>query len=65
VFLEAARQLNCPPASCVVVEDSLIGVQAAAAAGMQCFSVPSCYPQEIAKLTTRVFVRLDEIIPEL
>jgi HAD superfamily hydrolase (TIGR01509 family) len=65
VFLEAARQLDCPPAYCLVLEDSLIGVQAAAAAGMQCFAVPSCYPQEIAKLATRVFARLDEIIPEL
>jgi beta-phosphoglucomutase family hydrolase len=39
-FLEAARQLKVPPADCVVFEDSRLGVEAAAAAGMQCVFVP-------------------------
>jgi beta-phosphoglucomutase family hydrolase len=39
-FLEAARRLKVPPADCVVFEDSLLGVEAAAAAGMQCVFVP-------------------------
>jgi beta-phosphoglucomutase family hydrolase len=39
-FLEAARRLNVPPADCVVFEDSLLGVQAAKAAGMECVFVP-------------------------
>ena len=39
-FLEAARRLNVLPQECVVFEDSPLGVQAAAAAGMQCVFVP-------------------------
>lgn len=34
-FLEAARQLSVPPAACLVFEDTVTGIQAAAAAGMK------------------------------
>jgi HAD superfamily hydrolase (TIGR01509 family) len=34
IFLHAARQLNVPPADCIVIEDSPSGVQAGVAAGM-------------------------------
>jgi beta-phosphoglucomutase family hydrolase len=39
-FLVAAQRLKVPPENCVVFEDSLLGVQAAAAAGMECVFVP-------------------------
>jgi beta-phosphoglucomutase family hydrolase len=39
-FLEAAWQLKVPPADCVVFEDSMLGVEAAAAAGMHYVFVP-------------------------
>ncbi len=39
-FLEAARRLNVAPDDCVVFEDSPLGIQAAAAAGMQSVLVP-------------------------
>ena len=37
LFLHAAQQMGVPPARCVVVEDSVFGVQAALAAGMRVF----------------------------
>lgn len=37
VYLYAARQMGVSPADCVVVEDSVTGVQAACAAGMKVF----------------------------
>ena len=42
IFLLAASQLNVAPESCVVVEDSVVGVQAALRAGMTCagFALP-------------------------
>jgi HAD superfamily hydrolase (TIGR01509 family) len=41
VFLETARCLGETPDRCLVVEDSVPGVKAAAAAGMRCIAVPS------------------------
>jgi beta-phosphoglucomutase len=39
IFLKTAEQLKASPAKCVVFEDSLFGVQAAKAAGMNCVAV--------------------------
>ena len=45
VYLEAARQIGVPPASCAAVEDSSNGIRAAAAAGMTVIAIPnSVYP---------------------
>lgn len=43
LFLHAAAALGVPPAHCAVVEDSLPGVQAGLAAGMQVFTL---HPRE-------------------
>jgi beta-phosphoglucomutase-like phosphatase (HAD superfamily) len=40
IFLEAARRMGVVPAGCVVLEDSLSGVQSARAAGMRVIAVP-------------------------
>ena len=39
IFLKSAAKLGCTPEDCVVVEDSIFGVQAARAAGMGCIAV--------------------------
>lgn len=39
-FLRAARELDLPPETCLVLEDSPNGVRAAKAAGMTCFAIP-------------------------
>ena len=39
IFLKCATKLQCNPKDCVVVEDSIFGVQAAKAAGMSCVAV--------------------------
>lgn len=38
LFLQAARAMGVPPAQCAVVEDSVFGLDAAEAAGMQTFA---------------------------
>jgi len=56
IFQFAARGLGMTPASCLVIEDSLAGVQGALAAGMWCIAVPNHLTRE-AVHTARV---LDE-----
>ncbi len=47
VFLEAARRLSREPATCVAVEDSTTGLQAAAAAEMGVVAIPNrAFPPE-------------------
>jgi HAD superfamily hydrolase (TIGR01509 family) len=41
IFLECARVLGCSPERCVVVEDSVFGVEAARRAGMKCIALPT------------------------
>jgi HAD superfamily hydrolase (TIGR01509 family) len=64
IFLAAAKALNVEPSHCLVFEDSLIGTQAALAAGMACFAVPSASHKEIALIATRHFSSLHEVMLE-
>lgn len=50
VFLHAAVQAEVAPEDCLVIEDSFIGVQAARAAGMRSFAVPSSRHEEVRAL---------------
>jgi HAD superfamily hydrolase (TIGR01509 family) len=51
LFLHAAAALGVTPSACGVVEDSLPGIQAGLAAGMQVFSLHRCQglPAEVAE----------------
>ena len=46
VFLQAARRLNVHPKDCLVIEDSIPGLQAAKAANMHCIAVATTNPPE-------------------
>jgi beta-phosphoglucomutase len=46
VFLKAAADLWCSPADCLVIEDSLAGVNAAKTAGMHCVAVSTSHLRE-------------------
>lgn len=46
VFLRAAEQLGVLPQDCLVMEDAVVGVKAAKAAGMRCVAVTSTNPAE-------------------
>ncbi len=47
VFLLAARQLGVAPSYCLVIEDSLPGVEAARRAHMRCLAVTTTNPPEV------------------
>ncbi len=65
VLLETARQLGCPPAEVLVIEDSLVGVRAAKRAGMTCFVTPSSDDPSIRAEADQTFATLDAMIPVL
>jgi len=44
VFVLAAHKAGVVPLHCIVIEDSVAGVQAAKAAGMKCVAVTTTYP---------------------
>lgn len=45
IFVKAANNLGCLMRDCLVIEDSLAGVQAAKIAGMRCIAVTTSHPR--------------------
>ncbi len=44
VYLLAAKRLHVKPRECVVMEDSIVGIEAAKRAGMKCIAVTNSFP---------------------
>lgn len=66
VYLEAARRLNTNPQDCAAIEDSVVGIRAAAAAGMTVFAyAPGMNIQD--QLAAGAVITFDDMInlPEL
>lgn len=62
VFLTAAEKLGCIPKDCVVIEDSVNGILAAKAAGMQVICVPNQnYPDADYSAANKTFDTLSEV----
>ncbi|GGT28263.1 MULTISPECIES: HAD family hydrolase [Streptomyces] len=61
LFLHAARTMGVPPARCVVVEDSPLGVQAARAAGMDVYGFTGMMPAERLAGATGHFADMKEL----
>jgi beta-phosphoglucomutase len=67
-FLLALDRLNralgsapIQPRECLVVEDSVGGVEGAIAAGMKCLAVANSYPPESLKAADRIAASLEEV----
>lgn len=65
VFLAAARMLDMPPEQCLVFEDSLVGAQAAVAAGMHCIVTPSQPKDDFANLEVCLIDCLTQVDDQL
>jgi beta-phosphoglucomutase family hydrolase len=61
-FLLAAKKLGVEPKNCVVMEDAVVGVQAAKRAGMYCIAVTNTYPREAIAEADIIVNSLEEII---
>lgn len=64
VFLKAAQRLGMPSDRCVVVEDSLAGVQAARRARMACLAVAVTWPREKLSGADMVVDSLEQVSVE-
>ncbi len=64
VFLEAARRLDIAPELCLVVEDSIMGVIAARAAGMSVVFIPDMIPpdERVRRDCLAVLASLGEVV---
>jgi HAD superfamily hydrolase (TIGR01509 family) len=61
VFLRAAELLGVEAPACVVIEDTIAGVEAARAAGMQVIAITNTLPAERLRRATRVVNTYEEI----
>lgn len=61
VFLHAAALLSVPPAACLVLEDSIAGIEAARRAGMRCIAVTTTHPRAALTAAERVLDSLEEL----
>jgi HAD superfamily hydrolase (TIGR01509 family) len=62
IFLHAARQMGFTPDQCVVVEDSLAGIQAAKAGGFKVFGYANQHnAQDLAAAGATVFYHMREL----
>ena len=62
VFLKCADMLKIEPVSCLVVEDAVVGVEAAIAASMDCAAVGDAAQQGIANYDLKGFGELVSVV---
>lgn len=62
VFLKASQILNIRPECCLVVEDAKAGVEAAAAAGMDCAAIGDASESNLATYKLNTFLDLLKIV---
>ena len=61
MFLHAAAAVGAGPAHCLVIEDGVVGVEAARRAGMRCLAVTSTHPAERLAGADRIVASLDDL----
>lgn len=61
IFLTAARDLQAPPKECIIIEDSVHGVEAARRAGIKCVAVTNTCPAEKLGAADLIVSRLDKL----
>jgi len=60
IYLKLARKLKVKPSECVVIEDSIYGVEAAKRAGMKCIAVLNSFPASKLKKADLIVKSLND-----
>lgn len=61
IYLFAANAIDVPPERCVVVEDAVVGVEAARRAGMKCVAVTNTFSPEQLAGADLIVASLEEV----
>lgn len=61
IYAKAAEMLNVTPAKCVAIEDSLVGVTSAIAAGIPCLAVPNHFTKHQQLPPEAILTTFEEI----
>lgn len=61
VFLQAASAVGAQPAECLVIEDGIVGVEAARRAGIRCLAVTTTHSAEKLAGADLIVERLDQL----
>jgi HAD superfamily hydrolase (TIGR01509 family) len=64
VFLQAAAAVGTPPPHCLVIEDGVVGVEAARRAGMHCVAVTTPHPADKLAEADVVAATLADLAPD-
>lgn len=64
VFIEAAKKLGIPPERCLVVEDSVHGIEAASRAGMKCVAITTTNHKDKLSAAQKVIDSFEELKSE-
>lgn len=64
-YQRAAELHGVPPASCVAIEDSRWGIEAAKLSGMWCIAITHTYPVQELMDADAIVTSLNEVTPEL
>ena len=64
IFLQAAASVGATPNECLVIEDGIVGVEAARRAGMRCLAVTNTHPAEKLAGATLVVDSLADLDPD-
>jgi len=64
IFLQAAAAVGADPVQCVVIEDGIVGVEAAKRAGMRCIAVTTTHPADKLSGADLIVDSLEELAPD-
>ena len=60
-YLAASTALKLPPENCLVVEDSILGIEGVKKAGMKCIAIASTHPQERLQRADLIVPAIDQL----
>jgi beta-phosphoglucomutase len=64
-FLKAAKSLSLKPSQCLVIENALLGIKSAKAAGMYCLAITTSLPKDYLMEADAVINSLKDVVAVL